>query len=97
MSRRICSIDKMLYEILTECSGRSFDLHELQVEYSSRSNESDRPPTLKLFWLIYMQINVLKQLRLVRKEGSLTEGNIFFLDEHFWDYPFNIVDQLFLD
>ena len=96
MSQRLFSIDKTLYEILTESPSRAFKLHGLRVEYSSRSGEWALAPNIDLFWQIYMQIQALKSRKLIRREESPSAGGIFFLEQHFWDNPFNIVEGLFL-
>jgi len=97
MSERIFSVDKTLYEILTESPSRAFRLHELRVEYSSRSGEWARAPNKELFWQIYMQINALSMRKLIRREENPSGGGILFLEQLFWDYPFNIVEGQFLE
>ncbi len=97
MSQRLLSIDKTLYEILTEPPSRGFKLHGLRVEYSSRSGECALAPDIDLFWQIYMQIQTLKSRKLIRREEDPSGGGILFLEPRFWGYPFNIVDGLFLE
>ena len=70
MSQRIFSIDKTLYEIFSESPNREFRLHELRVEYSSRSIARELPFRKELFWQIYMQIEALKNLKLIRSAYS---------------------------
>ena len=95
MSRRILTMDRILYEILTESPDGAFGLHALRVEYSSRSTEADMPPNKELFWMIFMQVYALRAERLVRRVEKPEGGGVFLLENHFKDYPFNLVDRLF--
>lgn len=97
MSHRVFSIDRILYEILAKSPSRAFTLHALRLEYSSRSSEKIMPPNIELFWMIYMQIYALKMANLIRREEKLEGGGIFFLEKHFGDHPFNVVDRLFVE
>jgi len=94
MSQRIFSIDKTLYEIFSESPNREFRLHELRVEYSSRSVERELLFRKELFWQIYMQIEALKNLKLIRREEHQSGGGILLIERQFWDHPFNIVEGL---
>jgi hypothetical protein len=94
MSKRILSIDKILYEIFTESPGRDFRLSELRAEYSERSTERELPANKELFWQIYMQIEALKMLNLIRKEERSSGVGTLLLEQQFWDYSFNIVEGL---
>jgi|GEM_PF-2373735 hypothetical protein len=96
MSKRIFTIDKTLHEIFSEYPGHGFRLHELRVEYSSRSVERDLPVRKELFWQIFMHVEALKIRRLIRREDSPSGGGggILFIEPRFWDYPFNVVDGL---
>lgn len=97
MSRRPFPIDKVLYEILTECPGRMFKLHALRVEYSSRLAEGSLPPSnIELFWSIYMKLFAMEMAKLVGSRETKDGGSAFFLESAFWDQPFEIIDGLFL-
>jgi hypothetical protein len=97
MSCKVFSIDRILYEILTKSPNRAFTLHALRLEYSSRSSEKIMPPNIELFWMIYMQIYALKMANLIRREEKLEGGGVFFLEKHFEDHPFKVVDRLFVE
>jgi hypothetical protein len=45
--------------------------------------------------MIYMQILALKTAKLIRREGGPNESGVFWLEEHFRDYPFNMIDRLY--
>lgn len=97
MSRRLFPIDKVLYEILTERPDRSFKLHELRVEYSSRESHRSLPPNKELFWLIYMKIFAMEMAKIVDRKEAQDGGSAFFLKNTFWDQHFDIIDGLFLN
>jgi len=94
MSGRIFTIDKTLHEIFSDSPDRGFRLHELRIEYSSRSVEQDLPVKKELFWQIFMHVEVLKSLKLIRREEAPSGGGILFIEPRFWGYPFNIVGGL---
>ena len=96
MSKNILTIDKTLHEIFSESPEHGFRLSELRVEYSARSGERNLPVKKELFWQIYMQINALNMRKLIRREDNPSGGGILFLEQLFWDYPFNVVEGLFL-
>lgn len=95
MSRRLFPIDKVLYEILTERPDRSFKLHELRLEYSSRVSEGTLPPNIELFWLIYMKLFSMEMAKIVGRREAQDGGTAFVLESEFWDQPFDIIDGLF--
>jgi len=94
MSRRIFTIDKTLHEIFSESPSHGFRLHELRVEYSSRSVERNLPVRKELFWQIFMHVEALKIRKLIRREDAPSGGGILFIEPRFWDYPFSVVDGL---
>ena len=97
MSQRIFTIDKTLYEILTESPSCGFRPRELRDEYLSRSVECALAKNKRLFWRFYMHIHALKMLKLIRREKDSSGEDILFLEQHFWDYPFDIVEGLLLE
>lgn len=94
MSERIFTIDKTLHEIFSESPGHGFRLHELRVQYSSRSVERDLPVRKELFWQIFMHVEALKIRKLIRREDAPSGGGLLFIEPRFWDYPFRVVDGL---
>jgi hypothetical protein len=97
MSRRVFTIDKTLHEILSRSFSDGFTLNELRVEFSSRSTEEQLPPNKDLFWMIFMQIYALKGLNLVFRYEKPGGGGIFVRNKDFEEYPFNVVNQLFVN
>ena len=94
MSKNILTIDKTLHEIFSESPEHGFRLSELRVEYSARSGERNLPVKKELFWQIFMHVEVLKSLKLIRREEAPSGGGILFIEPRFWGYPFNIVGGL---
>ncbi|MBE94709.1 MAG: hypothetical protein CMG89_06690 [Marinobacter sp.] len=97
MSRKAFTIDRILYEILIESPNGAFTLHGLRKEFSFRSNEKVMPPNRELFWTIFMKVYALRSARLVKRVERPDGGGIFVLEKHFHEYPFEIVDRLFVN
>jgi hypothetical protein len=95
MSSKVFSIDRVLYEILSELPHQPFSLRSLRVEYSKREDHPDLPATRYLFWSIYMQMSALKNRKLARRELGPDGKGVFFLEQEFFSYPFAVVDRMF--
>jgi len=96
MSRRVFTIDKILYEILIESPNGLFTFHGLRGEFASRSKEEAMPPNRELFWMIFMQVYALRSANLVRRVERPEGGSLFSVEEQFHNHAFNVEDRLFV-
>ena len=95
MSSKVFSIDRVLYEILSELPHQPFSLRSLRIEYSKREDHPDMPAIRHLVWSIYMQILALRNRKLARSELGPDGRGVLFLEREFFSYPFAIVDRMF--